>query len=173
VGNGHDAIAPYGTYPAADGDVVIANLGERFWPKIARAIGRPELVDDDRFRTNADRLRNRRELDALIAAETRTRTVAEWEAAFGAGDVPHAPVLSVGQVLDHPQARARGLVTEVEHTLLGRMRTVGRPINLPAHPDPRPAAAPLLGEHTDEVLRELLGCSDEQLAEWRAAGVIA
>jgi crotonobetainyl-CoA:carnitine CoA-transferase CaiB-like acyl-CoA transferase len=171
-GNGHPAIAPYGTYPAADGDVVIANLGESFWPKIARALDRPELADDERFRTNAGRLRHRAELDALIAAETRRRTVAEWEAIFEVHDVPHAPVLDVGQVLEHPQARARGLVTEVVHAALGTMRTTGRAINLPAHPDPRPAAAPLLGEHTDEVLRELLGATPERIAAWRAEGAV-
>jgi crotonobetainyl-CoA:carnitine CoA-transferase CaiB-like acyl-CoA transferase len=171
-GNRHPAVAPYGTFPAADGDIVIANLGESFWPKTARALGRPELADDERFRTNAGRLRNRAELDALISAETRHRSVAEWEAIFEAHDVPHAPVLDVGQVLEHPQARARGLVTEVVHRVLGRMRTTGRAINLPAHPDARPTAAPLLGEHTDEVLRELLGATPEQLREWRDAGVI-
>ena len=172
VGNSHPAVAPYGSFPAADGDIVIANLGERFWPKIARALGRPELADDARFPTNAVRLRHRDELDALIAAETRRRPVAEWEAVFEAHDVPHAPVLSVGQVLEHPQALARGLVTEVVHARLGRMRTTGRPINLPAHPDARPGPAPVLGQHTDEVLRELLGCSDEQIAAWREAGVV-
>jgi crotonobetainyl-CoA:carnitine CoA-transferase CaiB-like acyl-CoA transferase len=171
-GNGHPAVAPYGTYPAADGDIVIANLGERFWPKIARAIGRPELADDERFRTNGDRLRHREELDALIAAETRRLPAAEWEARFEAGDVPHAPVLTVGQVLEHPQALARGLVAEVEHALLGRIRTTGRPITLPAHPDAAPEPAPLLGEHTDQVLRELLGATPEQLRDWRATGVI-
>jgi len=171
-GNGHPAVVPYGTYPAADGDIVIANLGERFWPKIARAIGRPELAGDPRFQTNADRLRHRDELDALIAAETRRLPVAEWEALFEAGDVPHAPVLSVGQVLEHPQARARGMVAEVEHALLGRIRTTGRPITLPAHPDPAPEPAPLLGQHTDEVLRELLGATPEQLRDWRASGIV-
>jgi crotonobetainyl-CoA:carnitine CoA-transferase CaiB-like acyl-CoA transferase len=171
-GNRHPAVAPYGTFPAADGDIVIANLGESFWPKIARAIGRPDLADDERFRTNAGRLRGRAELDALIGAETRKRTVAEWEAIFEAHDVPHAPVLDVGQVLEHPQARARGLVTEVVHRTLGRMRTTGRAINLPAHPDATPTPAPLLGEHTDEVLRELLGATPDQLAAWRAKGVV-
>jgi crotonobetainyl-CoA:carnitine CoA-transferase CaiB-like acyl-CoA transferase len=172
-GNGHPAVAPYGSYPAADGDIVIANLGETFWPKIARAIGRPELADDERFRTNVDRLRHRGELDDLISAETRQRPVAEWRERFEANDVPHAPVLSVAQVLEHPQAAARGIVTEVDHPLLGPMRTTGRPITLPAHPDARPTPAPLLGEHTDEVLRELLGATPERLAAWRAAGAIA
>lgn len=172
VGNGHPAVAPYGTYAAADGDIVIANLGESFWPKIASAIGHPELIEDERFRTNADRLRHRDELEALINAETRRRSVAEWESTFESHDVPHAPVLSVAQVLEHPQASARRLVTTAEHSRLGRIRTTSRAINLPAHPAPLPSAAPTLGEHTDEVLREVLGCSDERLHAWREGGVI-
>lgn len=172
VGNGHPAVAPYGTYAAADGDIVIANLGESFWPKIASAIGHPELIEDERFRTNADRLRHRDELEALINAETRRRSVAEWESTFESHDVPHAPVLSVAQVLEHPQASARRLVTTAEHSSLGRIRTTSRAINLPAHPAPLPSAAPTLGEHTDEVLREVLGCSDERLHAWREGGVI-
>jgi crotonobetainyl-CoA:carnitine CoA-transferase CaiB-like acyl-CoA transferase len=171
-GNGHPSVAPYGAYRASDGDIVIANLGESFWPKIARAIGQPELIDDARFRTNPDRLRHRVELEALIAAAIERRTVAGWEAIFLEHDVPHAPVLDVAQVLEHPQARARGLVAEVEHPTIGPMRTVGRALNLPAHPDPRPEPAPLLGEHTDRVLRDLLGATDEQLEHWRSAGVI-
>jgi crotonobetainyl-CoA:carnitine CoA-transferase CaiB-like acyl-CoA transferase len=171
-GNGHPSVVPYGAYRASDGDIIIANLGESFWPKIARAIGQPELIDDTRFRTNPDRLGHRDELEALIAAAIARRTVAEWEAIFGEHDVPHAPVLDVAQVLEHPQARARGIVAEVEHPTIGPMRTVGRALNLPAHPDPRPAPAPLLGEHTDRVLRELLGATDEQLRQWRSEGVI-
>ena len=172
AGNGHPAVAPYGTYSAGDGDIVVANLGERFWPKIAAAIGRPELADDPRFRTNAERLRHREELDRLMNDAIGGRTIAEWEAIFEAHDVPHAPVLSVGQVLEHPQARARGLVTEVEHARLGRMRTTGRAINLPAHPAGPQAPAPLLGEHSEAVLRELLGCTDRRLRELKEAGVL-
>jgi crotonobetainyl-CoA:carnitine CoA-transferase CaiB-like acyl-CoA transferase len=172
VGNGHPGVAPYGTYEAKDGDIVIANLGERFWPKIARAIGRPELTGDERFRTNHRRVVHRRELDELINAETRKRTVAEWEAAFETYDVPHAPVLTVQQVLEHPQAKARGLVTEVDHPNLGRTRVTGRPVNLPAHPQAGLRPAPLLGEHTEQVLTELLGCSAERIRELRQAGVL-
>ena len=172
VGNGHPAVAPYGTYRASDGDIVVANLGERFWPKIARAIGRPELAEDPRFRTNAERLRRREELEGLMNAAIGRRTVAEWQGIFEEHDVPHAPVLRIGQVLEHPQARARGLVSEVEHPLLGRIRVMGRSINLPAHPPGPPTRAPMLGEHTDAVLRELLGCDDARLRELRESGVI-
>ncbi|HKF74810.1 MAG TPA: CoA transferase [Candidatus Dormibacteraeota bacterium] len=173
VGNGHPAVSPYGAYRASDGDIVIANLGEAFWPKIARAIGRPELTQDARFRTNADRVRHRDELDAIVNAQTGQHTVAEWQEVFEANDVPHAPVLSVAQVLEHPQAAARGLVTEVEHATLGRVRATGRPIMLPAHPDATSRAAPVLGQHTDEVLGELLGCGPDELRTLRDAGVIA
>lgn len=173
MGNAHPGVAPYGTFEASDGDIVIANLGERFWPKIARAIGRPDLASDERFQTNVSRLAHRAELDALINAETRKRTVKEWEAVFEVHDVPHAPVLSVAQVLEHPQARARGLVTEVVHSKLGRHAVTGRAVTLPAHPDPRIRPAPLLGEHTDDVLKEVLGCPEERLRTLREAGVIA
>ena len=172
VGNGHPGVAPYGTYEAKDGDIVIANLGESFWPKIAGAIGRPELAGEERFATNALRVANRRELDELINAQTRQRTVAEWETIFETFDVPHAPVLTVEQVLEHPQAGARGMVTEVDHPALGPTRVTGRAVNLPAHPEPRLRPAPLLGEHTDQVLVEVLGCSTERLRELRQAGVL-
>ena len=173
VGSGHPSIVPYGAYHASDGFVVIPNLGERFWPKILRAIGREDLVGDERYDTNAKRLERRTEVDGLVNEQTFKRTVAEWDAIFEAHDVPHAPVLDVGQVLEHPQLAARGMVTEVEHPTVGRMRITGRAIHLPAHDAAEFAAPPVLGQHTDEVLRELLDCTAEQLAGLRAEGVIA
>lgn len=173
VGSGHPSVAPYGAYETADGHIVIANLGEAFWPKIALAIGRADLAEDPRFRTNADRVRRLAELDALVTAETRKRTTAEWEAVFEAGDVPHAPVLKVSQVLSHPQVRARQMVTEVEHAKLGRVPVTGRSVRFEAQAGERMRAAPVLGQHTDEVLREVLGYGQARIDELRASGVIA
>jgi crotonobetainyl-CoA:carnitine CoA-transferase CaiB-like acyl-CoA transferase len=170
-GSGHDRVAPYGSFQASDGDIVIANLGESFWPKIAAAIGRPELATDQRYATNIRRVERREEVQELVAAAIRQRTVAEWAAIFEANDVPHAPVLKVSEVLEHPQARARGMVTEVDHPTIGRWPALGRPIKLPSHPDFAYSPSPLLGEHTREVLSQVLGLDNariESLIEERA-----
>ncbi|HEX6351277.1 MAG TPA: CoA transferase [Candidatus Dormibacteraeota bacterium] len=172
VGAGHPSVSPYGSYETADGHIVIANLGEGFWPKIARALGRPELGSDPRFRTNPDRVLRRQEVDELVNAETRKRTTAEWERIFEAEDVPHAPVHKVSQVLTHPQVLAREMVTEVEHARLGRVPTTGRVLRFGAHPREPLRAAPVLGQHTEEVLREVLGYDAARIAELRAAGAV-
>jgi len=173
VGSGHPSVSPYGTYATADGYIVIANLGESFWPKIAHAIGRPDLAADPRFRTNAERVSRRQELDDLVTAATRKRSTAEWERIFEAEDVPHAPVLKVSQVLTHPQVLAREMVSEVEHARLGRFPTTGRAVRFSAHEGEPMRAAPVLGQDTDEVLREVLGYDAARVAELRESGVIA
>ncbi len=173
VGSGHPSVSPYGAYHASDGYIVIANLGESFWPKICQAVGRPELAADERFDSNQKRVDRRLEVDELINAETRKRPIAEWESIFEAHDVPHAPVLKVGEVLEHEQTKARGMVTEVEHSKLGPIRITGRSIHYPAYGGSHFTAPPVLGEHTDEVLRDVLGYDEARIAKLRRAGVIA
>ncbi len=172
VGSGHPSVSPYGTYETADGHIVIANLGESFWPKIAHAIGRADLAADPRYRTNPERVSRRQEVDELVNAETHKRTTAEWERIFEAEDVPHAPVLKVSQVLTHPQVLAREMVTEVEHVRLGRVPSTGRAIRFSAHEREAMRAAPVLGQDTDEVLRELLGYDEAHIGGLRRDGVV-
>ena len=172
VGASHPSVSPYGTYETADGHIVIANLGEGFWPKIARAVGRPELGSDPRYRTNQERVRRRQEVDDLVNSETRKRTTAEWERIFEAEDVPHGPVLKVSQVLNHAQVRAREMVIQVEHARLGRIPTTGRALRFGAHGHEPMTAAPVLGQHTEEVLREVLGYDPARVADLRARGVV-
>lgn len=172
VGSGHPGLAPYGAYETSDGYVVIAMLGEQFWPKLCRALDHPEWIDDERFARNPDRLRRRDELDALVGAVMRERSSAEWEARFTEHDVPHAPVYKTSQVLRHPQAKARGMVTEVSHPTLGELEITGRAIHLPAYDEAQFDAPPLLGQHTETVLREVLGYDRERVEALRKEGVI-
>src|SRR5260370_31398651 len=132
-------------------------LGGQFSSKLCRALGHPEWTDDPRFATNQHRLERREEQDAMVAEVVRTRSTAEWEAIFLEHDVPHAPVLKVSQVLGHPQALARGMVTRLRHSRLGGGPGTGRAIPYPAHGGAEVEAPPLLGEQTGRVLAGLLG----------------
>jgi crotonobetainyl-CoA:carnitine CoA-transferase CaiB-like acyl-CoA transferase len=172
IGTGHYGIVPYGAYPARDGHLVIANIGEMFWPKICAAIGRPELADDPRYDTNPKRVASRAEVDALLREALATKTVAEWDAILERYDVPHAPILQVSEVLANPQVKARGMVTEYDHPRLGRFPALGRAIRFPDHEGAPIKAPPLLGEDDERVLGGLLGYSPERIAELRRAGVI-
>ena len=172
IGNGHLGIVPYGAYAASDGWIVIANIGEGFWPKICAAIGRPELAGDPRYDSNPKRVARREEVDQLLREILVTRTVAEWDALLEQHDVPHAPILEVSEVLNHEQVRARGMVTEFDHPKVGRFPAVGRAIRFPAYDGLPLKAPPLLGEDDDRVLRELLGYDDERIARLRREGVI-
>lgn len=172
VGTSHPNIAPYGAFPASDGLVIIACLVEGFWRKLCDCLDRSDLADDPRFATAAARLQNREALDRTIAEITRTRTVAEWVERLSSRDVPHAPILSVGEALSHPHSVARGMVQAVEHPTAGRLNLVGRPIKFPGMQQPGIEPAPTLGQHTRAVLREELGLGDEELGNLAAAGVI-
>jgi crotonobetainyl-CoA:carnitine CoA-transferase CaiB-like acyl-CoA transferase len=172
IGTGHYGIVPYGAYPASDGHLVIANIGELFWPKICAAIGRPELADDPRYDTNPKRVARRAEVDALLTEVLATRTVAEWDAVLERYDVPHAPILEVSEVLANPQVLARGMVTEYDHPRLGKFPALGRAIRFPDHEGAPIKAPPLLGEDDERVLGGLLGYSPERIAELRRDGVI-
>src|SRR5262249_25197336 len=172
MGSSHPNIVPYGSFPASDGSIIIAILSERFWGKLCEALERPELAADPRFTSPTLRRDHRDELDRLISDVTRTRSVAEWEVRLAAADVPHAPVLGVTAALAQPQAQAREMVVSAKHRTIGPMRVVGRPVKFPGAPQRPIAAPPTLGQHTETVLREMLGYGEAEIDELRRAGVI-
>ena len=172
IGTGHLGIVPYGAFPARDGHIVIANIGEMIWPRICAAIGRPDLVHDPRYDTNQKRVNRRSEVESLLNQVFATRSVAEWEAILESHDVPHAPILEISQVLAHPQVLARGMITWFDHPRLGRFPAIGRAIRFPEHDGIPMKPPPLLGEDDDRVLAELLGYDAVRIAELRRQGVI-
>ena len=173
TGTGHASVVPYGAFECADGWIVLANFGDAFWTKICAALGFPEMAHDARYDTNAKRIERRAEVEAMVTAAFRRKDVGEWDRILEEADVPHAPILSVSEVLDHPQVRARGMVVEVEHATLGRWRALGPAIRFPAGAeDGGQRAAPVLGQHTDEILRDLLGYPPELIRRLSADAVI-
>jgi crotonobetainyl-CoA:carnitine CoA-transferase CaiB-like acyl-CoA transferase len=171
TGSAHVLTAPYQAFKAKDGWLNIGGANQANWERIADVLGHPEWRDDSRFRTNSDRMRN---LDALVQAMNAvlaTRTRAEWIAAFDAAGVPVGPVHSIGEALSHPQTLARGMVVDLDHPRAGHTRALGCPVHFSETPTSIDRPAPLLGEHTREVLREV-GYSDGEIDALAADGAI-
>ncbi len=156
VGSGHHNVLPYRCYEASDGCFVVAALSQDFWIKFAKAIDRPDMVNDARFVTMTDRKHHRVEFDAIVEPIFRTRTVAQWLAQLQTCDVPCAPVASVGEALESAHSKARDIVFDVDHPTCGTHRSVGTPLRSEGKPWRSPRSSPTLGQHTEEVLREWL-----------------
>jgi crotonobetainyl-CoA:carnitine CoA-transferase CaiB-like acyl-CoA transferase len=154
LGSAHPLTAPYQAFRTADGWVNIGASNEATWTRLTDALGLAELRDDPRFADNAGRMRYLAELVEALAPMIASRTTDEWMTALGEAGVPVGPVASIGEMLEHPQTLARDMVVEVEHSRLGRVRSVGNPVKLSGHRDGPGRSAPLLGEHTREVLLE-------------------
>jgi crotonobetainyl-CoA:carnitine CoA-transferase CaiB-like acyl-CoA transferase len=173
VGSSHHNIVPYGRYPVKDGHIVLALHVGNFWRNFCHAVGRPELIDDERFRTTADRHENRNLLEPLVIDILKKRTMAEWHEIFDAGDVPHGPVYSVGEALNQAAVRSRGLVKTTDHPRAGKVDVVGSPIQFEETPFDLPMeAAPMLGEHSASLLRDVLGFSNADIEALSEKGVI-
>jgi len=173
LGNAHPSVAPYETFRARDGWLNLGIGNDSHWRAFARAIlGRPDLAEAGGFATNAERVGRRDELRALLAPLLAGRPVDAWLADLDAAGIPCGPILSVGQALAHPQARARRMVTEVAHPTLGALPVVGVPVRLSDTPGSVRSAAPLLGQHGDEILREIAGLDDDAIASLAAEGAV-
>ncbi len=171
-GNAHPNIVPYEVFETADGYVALGVGNDRQYRAFCQAAGCEHLADDPRFATNPDRVRNRDILIPLLQEVFRQKTTREWIDLFSEIDIPGGPINTIDQVFQHPQLVARGMVVEVTHPTAGRVKLVRSPMNLSRTPPQVRQHPPLLGEHTDEILSNLLGYTREQIEELRAQGVV-
>jgi formyl-CoA transferase/CoA:oxalate CoA-transferase len=172
MGTSYAAVVPYQTFHTRTRDLALAIAGQKLWTKFCTTIGCPELTDDPLYRTVSDRALNRASLIPRLQQVFLTRTYEEWETLLLANDIPVGAINNVAQVLEHPQVKARGAVLEVEHPQAGKVRMVRSPLRLSAMADTPVTPAPTLGQHTAEVLRDVLGLTEAEIAALDAAGVI-
>ncbi len=172
AGNAHANIVPYQVFAASDGHVIVAVGNDSQYAKFCAVAGCPQLATDPRFVRNADRVRNRATLVPLLEEIVGRRPMAFWVSELEAAGVPCGPINSIEQALADPQIVARGLRIDVPHPTAGGVPLVNTPIRMSASRVDAPRPPPLLGEHADEVLREVLGLSADQIAALRRDGVL-
>ena len=171
VGNDHPTSMPTSAYRTADGYMNVAASGEGQWRALAKAIGREDMLADERFKGGENRAKNRKALNAVINESLSSRTSGEWIDLLNAAGVPCGPINSVDQVFADPQVQHLGAATEVTHPKLGRYKLLAQPARLSRTPAAVVAATPDPGEHTDEILREL-GFGDKDISRLREQKVV-
>ncbi|MGH7563933.1 MAG: CoA transferase, partial [Gemmatimonadota bacterium] len=171
IGNAHPSIVPYQTFSSADGWMNVGVGNERQWKRFCQAIGRPGWIDEPNYLTNADRLVHREELVPLIEEILRGQPTAGWIEAFSAVDVPCGRIRPVPEALDSPEARARGMIVEVEGADGEPLPLLGPAVKLSASPAGIRRRPPGLGEHTGEVLREV-GYSSSEIRHLGERGIV-
>ena len=172
MGTAYKALLPYQTFRTKTRDLALAVGSEKLWKIFCPLLGVPELTDDPRYATNADRNRNRASLIARLQEAFLTKTYDEWEAVLVPAGIPMGAINSFDRVVEHPQVTARGALVECEHPTAGKVRMVGPVVRMSETPGGVRRAAPLLGHHTAEVLRERLGLDDAEIDRLRDAGAI-
>ena len=172
-GNAHANIVPYQTFATSDGHIIVAAGNDSQYRKFVNIGGRPELADDERFFSNPLRVQNRLTLVPLLAEMVGKKTKAEWIALLEAAGVPCGPINTLDEVFDNPQVQAREMVLNLPHPTAERVSLVSSPMKLSATPVYQHSAPPLLGEHTELVLTELLGYDPKKIAELQSRGVIS
>jgi len=171
-GNAHPSIVPYEAFRAADAFLVLGVANNALWAKCCAALERPALARDPRFDTEAKRVENRDTLIPLLNEILGARTVEEWMKRFEAAGVPAGRIKSVAEVCESAHLKARGMVVTLPHPRAKRVTVMGVPIRLHATPGKAAVAPPVLGQHTDRVLKSVVGLKAAEIARLRRDGVI-
>ena len=174
IGNAHPNIVPYQSFPTADGDIILAVGNDGQFERFCNFAECPHLFTDERFATNADRVKNREILIPILREIILLKPSKFWLEGLEANNVSCGPINRIDQVFNDPQIKARGMNLHMEHPATGTrgVDMVASPIKLSKTPPSYRFPPPMLGQHTEEILRELIGASDREIAEWQAENVI-
>jgi crotonobetainyl-CoA:carnitine CoA-transferase CaiB-like acyl-CoA transferase len=171
LGNAHASIVPYQAFATRDGHLVVAVGNDGQFARLCEVAGRPELAADARFATNAARVENRAALVPILQALLADRPTRDWVSALGEADVPCGPINDLAQVFGDPHVQSRGLRVDVPHPLAGKVPVVASPMRFSQTPVHH-GTPPLLGQHTREVLEDVLGMGDSEIESLRREKVI-
>ena len=166
VGNSHPTSVPFGTFPTADdGEIIITCSRDAAFYNLCRALGREDMITDPRYSKAEDRRQHKAELTEEISKFTRAHTLDECAAILEAHDVPNGRINTMTMICDDPQIAARDMIVEVEHPVAGKYKMAGSPLKFGNYPETTYEPAPMLGQHTQEVLKEYLGMPQEEIDE--------
>jgi formyl-CoA transferase len=172
AGNAHPNIVPYQTFAASDGHIIVAVGNDSQFRKFCEVAGNAALADDPRFATNPARVKHRAVLVPLLAELVARKPMHFWSEALEAAGVPCGPINDLSQVFEDPQVQHRGMRIALPHPVAGKVPLVASPMKLSRTPVEHRSPPPMLGEHTDEVLRHALGLTVDEIAALRAGGVV-
>jgi len=171
-GNGHPNIVPYQAFATSDGHIILAVGNDEQFRRFCEAAGRADIASNPAHQTVASRNANRKSLLECLEALLRTRSSAEWIALLEAAQVPCGPINTIKDVFDDPQVKARNMQLELPHSRAGVLPSIANPIRFSSSPIEYSHAPPALGEHTDEVLREVLGMTSDEIGSLRTDGIL-
>lgn len=172
LGNRHNSIVPFETFETSDGEIMIAAGNDELWKRLCEVIGFPELAIDKRFSTNPLRNEHYQILRPLLGGILKEKPCSHWMERLEEAGIPNGPINCIGEVIENPQVQAREMIIEVDHPKAGQLKMAGVPVKLSESPGGIQKPAPLLGEHSKEILMEWLGYSEAEVNCLREEGVL-
>ncbi|MDB5921934.1 MAG: hypothetical protein JWN13_870 [Betaproteobacteria bacterium] len=172
LGTAYSVVVPYQTFHTKTRDLALAIAGEKLWRKFCPVMGCPELLDDPRYVNTVERSRHRGTLIAKLQEVFLTKSYEEWEKLLLQNDIPVGAINNIAQVVEHPQVKARQSLREVDHPSVGKVRVVASPVRLSKTPAKTPTPSPILGQHTRDVLHDVLGLTSDEIDRLATAGVV-
>jgi CoA:oxalate CoA-transferase len=173
LGGAHPSIAPFQGFQGKDGQWVIAAIGnDKLWAEYCKVLGREDLIGHPKFKTNPLRCDNRKDMVAILEKEMAKKTAAEWCEIFEARRIPYSPINNLKQICEDAHIKHRNMLVEIDQPVVGKMQVSASPLKLSETPGEVYAPAPMLGQHTEEVLRELLRYSPGVIKQLKAEGVV-